>query len=152
MPTICNSSIKATLKTGSGLSGSVGSITSATFTNCRWVLGYIMTLKATDLPWPLSAQSYDASTGTTTGTITDIHITIAGPGCVAVVDGTSAAKDDGQINFRYLNKTRELTFPGSGGNLHCYQVNGCAGLVASGDQANLHATYTVSPAQEITSP
>jgi hypothetical protein len=60
MPTICNSSIKATLKTGSGLSGSVGSITSATFTNCRWVLGYIMTLKATDLPWPLSAQSYDA--------------------------------------------------------------------------------------------
>ena len=55
LPTICNSSIKATLKTGSGLSGSVGSITSATFSNCRWVLGYIMTLKATDLPWPLSA-------------------------------------------------------------------------------------------------
>src|ERR1700730_5731629 len=90
LPTICNSSIKATLKTGSGLSGSVGCITSATFTNCRWVLG--------------------------------------------------------------VNKTRELTFPGSGGNLHYYQDNGCAGLVASGDQANLHATYTVSPAQEITSP
>src|SRR5258708_39466159 len=65
--------------------------------------------------------------GTTTGTITDIHITIAGPGCVAGVDGTGAAKDDGQINFRYVNKTRELTFPCSGGNLHYYQVNGCAG-------------------------
>src|SRR5260370_12481785 len=65
--------------------------------------------------------------GTTTGTITDIHITIAGPGCVAGVDGTGAAKDDGQINFRYVNKTRELTFPCSGGNLHYYQVNGCPG-------------------------
>jgi hypothetical protein len=145
-------SIKAKLKSGSGLSGSIGSITSAKFTHCRWVLGITMTLRATHLPWHLSARSYNASTGTTTGTITGIHITIAGLACAAVVDGTGPAKDDGRINFRYVNKTHKLTFPRSGGNLHYYKVNHCMGIVASGDSANLHATYTVSPAQKITSP
>lgn len=152
LPTICHSSIKAKLKSGSGLSGSsIGSITSVTFTDCKWVLGYIMTLKATHVPWQVNAQSYDKATGTTSGTLTGIHITIVGPGCATVIDGTGSAKNNGQIAFRYVNKNHKLTFPSSGGNLHYYSVNGCLGVVKSSDSANLHATYTVSPGQTITS-
>jgi hypothetical protein len=152
LPTICHSSVKVKLKSGKGLNGSgIGSVTSASFTDCKWVLGYIMTLKAAHIPWQLNAQSYDKATRTTSGTITGIHITITGPACTAVVDGTGAGKDDGQVDFRYVNKTHELTMPGSAGNLHYYSVNGCLGLIKSGDSANLHATFTLSPAQTITS-
>ncbi len=152
LPTICHSSIKVKLKSGSGLKGSsVGSVTSASFSDCKWVLGFIMTLKASGVPWQLNAQSYDKATGTTSGTITGIHIKITGPGCAAVIDGTGSSKDNGQTEFRYVNKTHKLTFPNSGGNLHYYSINGCSGIVKSGDSANLHATSTVSPAQTITS-
>jgi hypothetical protein len=153
LPTKCYSSLKVKLKSGQGLPGSsIGSVTSASFTDCKWVLGQIMTVKATDVPWQLNVQSYDEVHGTTSGTITGIHITILGPACAAIVDGTGSGKDDGEIDFRYVNKSHELTFPDSGGNLHYYSVNGCSGLVKSGDSANLHATSTVSPAQTITSP
>jgi len=153
LPTICHSSVKVKLKSGKGLHGSsIGSITSASFTDCKWVLGFVMTLKAAGVPWQLNAKSYDGATGTTSGTITGIHIKITGPTCAAVVDGTGSGKDDGQIAFRYVSKTHELTLPKSGGNLHYYSVNGCLGLVQSGDSANLHATSALSPAQTITSP
>jgi hypothetical protein len=153
LPTICHSSVKVKLKSGKGLNGSsIGSVTSASFTDCKWVLGFVLTLKAAHIPWHLNAQSYDKATGTTSGTITGIHIAITGPTCSVVVDGTGSGKDDGRIGFRYVNKTHKLTFPDSGGNLHYYSVNGCLGLVKSGDSANLHATSTLSPAQTITSP
>jgi hypothetical protein len=153
LPTTCDSSLKLKLKSGKGLNGSgIGSVTSASFTDCKWVLGYIMTLKPAGLPWQLNAQSYDRSTGTTSGMMTGIHIKITGPGCAAVADGTGSGKDDGQVSFRYVNKTHELTFPASGGNLHYYSVSNCLSLVKSGDAANLHATSALSPAQTITSP
>lgn len=44
LPIVCNSSVKATLKGGSGPpSGGIGSVTSEAFTNCRWVRGLVMT-------------------------------------------------------------------------------------------------------------
>jgi hypothetical protein len=153
LPTTCDAELKITLKSGSGLPGtSVGSVTSAAFSSCLWVLGLMPTMTASHLPWHLNAQSYDSSTGTTTGTITGIHLSITGPSCSTVVDGTSANADDGQINFHYANGTHKLTFPTGSGNLHYYQVSGCLGLVASGDPASLTATSTVTPAQTITSP
>jgi hypothetical protein len=154
LPTICHSSLKVKLKSGSGLAGkSIGSIKSASFPvrDCLWNLGLTVTMKPSGLPWQLSAQSYDKVTGTTSGTITGIHIKMTTSGCAAVVDGTGSSKDDGQIDFSYVNKTHKLTFPKSGGNLHYYSVNGCSGIVESGDSANLHATSTASPAQTITS-
>jgi hypothetical protein len=36
--------------------------------------------------------------------------------------------------------------------VHWYHVHGCANLVADGDPASLSATYSLSPAQVITSP
>ena len=153
LPTICNSTMNATLKHGSGLPGSsIASITSVTFSNCRWVLGFVPTTKSAHLPWHLNAQSYTASSGTTSGTVTGIHLKITGPSCSAVVDGTSATADNGRINFRYVNSSHKLTLPSSGGNLHYYQVSGCLGLVASGNPANMHGTYAFSPSQKITSP
>jgi hypothetical protein len=38
------------------------------------------------------------------------------------------------------------------GNLHIYKVNGCAGLIASGDGTSFKCSYTISPKQTITSP
>jgi hypothetical protein len=69
-----------------------------------------------------------------------------------VLDGTSASADNGQIKLTYVNSTHKLTFPASGGNLHYYKVKTCLGLADSGDAANLHGSYTVSPSQKITSP
>jgi len=40
----------------------------------------------------------------------------------------------------------------TGGNLHFYNVRGCAGLIGTGDSATISATYTVSRKQAITSP
>ena len=40
----------------------------------------------------------------------------------------------------------------TGGNLHVFNVSGCAGLINSGDATTFSGTYTVTPAQTITSP
>ena len=94
---------------------------------------------------------------------TGIHITIAGPNCDAVVDGTGANADNGQVDVTYTNSTHKLKMLTTGGNLHYYDVIGCLSLVNSGDAAEIAAiskgtgklsalTYTVSPAQTITKP
>jgi len=36
--------------------------------------------------------------------------------------------------------------------LHVYNVNGCAGLINSGDATTFSGSYTISPKQTITSP
>ena len=67
------------------------------------------------------------------------------------MDGTGGNKDNGKVTFTYANGTRELTF-NNPGNLHAYDISGCAGLIASGDAITLSASYTISPPQQITSP
>jgi hypothetical protein len=164
LPECKPTSLKATFKNGGGQSGAgIGSITSATFSNCVWVLSYTFTLTSSGLPWQLNVRQYDPSTGVTTGTITGIHITIAGSDCGAVVDGTGANADNGQVDVTYTNSTHKLKMLTTGGNLHYYDVIGCVSLVNSGDAAEIAAiskgtgklsalTYTVSPAQTITKP
>jgi hypothetical protein len=151
----CSSSAaKATLKKGSHLSGTgLGSITAISFSNCTGPLKVPFTVKSSHLPWKLNAVSYSRSTGTTTGTITGIHATLTGTSCSAIVDGsTGATKNNGMVHVTYGNKTHKLTVLASGGNLHIYNVKGCFGLIKSGDGSSFTATYTVSPAQTITSP
>jgi len=145
-----SSSGKGTVKKGSGLSGTgIGSITALTFSNCTGPLGLTFTVKTTHFPWHLNAKTF--SSGVTHGTITGIHATLSGPSCSAVVDGTGASANNGMVNATYTNSTGKLATTGTG-NLHVYNVSGCAGLINSGDSASFKGSYTVTPKQTITSP
>jgi hypothetical protein len=55
------------------------------------------------------------------------------------------------VTATYTNSTGKLATTGAG-NLHIYNVNGCAGLINSGDGTSFKGSYTVSPKQTITSP
>jgi hypothetical protein len=146
-----SSSTSATLKSGSGLSGTgLGSITKVTFKTCTGPLSLTFTVKSNDLPWKLNATSYNSTTGVTTGTITGIDATLSGPSCSATVDGTGAGKHNGKVKATYTNSTGKLKVLTTGGNLHVYNVSGCAGLINSKDATTFSATYTVTPKQTIT--
>jgi hypothetical protein len=145
-----SSSGKGTVKSGKGLSGTgIGSITALSFSTCTGPLGLTFTVKTTHFPWHLNAVSF--SSGVTTGTITGIHATLSGPGCSATVDGTGATANNGKVTAKYSNSTGKLTTTGAG-NLHIYNVSGCAGLINSGDGTSFKGSYTITPKQTITSP
>jgi hypothetical protein len=84
----------------------------------------------------IRALSYDASTGLTTGVITDVHINLStaseAPACAGTIDGTGANRNDGKIHFSYDNTGGELHFNVKS-NLHANNVTGCGGIVNSGD-------------------
>jgi hypothetical protein len=148
-----SSSTAATLKSGSGLSGThIGNITSVSFSNCTGPFGITFTVASSHLPWHLNAVSFNSSTGVTTGTITGIHAKLSGPGCSATVDGTAATKNNGKVSVTYTNSTGVLKVLPTGGNLHIFNVSGCAGLIGNGDPSAFSGSYTVSPTQTITSP
>jgi hypothetical protein len=148
-----SSNTTATLKSGSGLAGAgLGSVTGITFTSCTGPLSLTFTVTPGHLPWKLNATSYTASSGVTHGNISGIHATLTGSGCSAVVDGTGATANNGKVSITYTNSTHKLKVLTTGGNLHIYNVSGCLGLINSGDASTFTATYTVSPAQTITSP
>ncbi len=149
----CPSTLKATLKSGTGLPGAgIGSVSSFTFGTCTGPLGFTYTLKLSHLPATLNATSYESSTGTTTAEITGMHGTFVGTSCSYVLDGTGASQDNGTIAVTYVNGTGKLQLLASG-NLHVYELQGgCFGLVNSGDHLTLSATGTATPAQTITSP
>lgn len=144
-----SSSTTASLKSGSGLSGSgIGSIKTISFATCTGPLGLTFTVTAGHLPWKLNATSY--SGGVTKGTITGIHATLSGPGCSATVDGSSATANNGKVAVTYTNSSGALKVLTTGGTLKVYNVSGCAGLLNSGDSSTFSASYTVSPKQTIT--
>lgn len=150
--TCTSSSGKGTAKHGSGLPGAdIASITALSFNNCTGPLSLTFTVKTAHFPWKLNAMSYNASKGVTTGTITGIHATLSGPSCTATVDGTGATANNGEVTATYTNGTGKLATTGAG-NLHIYNVKGCAGLINSGDGSSFKGSYTVSPKQKITSP
>jgi len=147
-----SSATKATLKKGSGLSGSgLGSITSVTFTSCKGPGGLAFTAKTSASsahPWKLNASSFKS--GVTHGSITGITASISGSGCTATVAGTTASSK-GTTTGTYTNSTHILKV--SGGNLHVFNVSaGCLGLINTGDPSTFTGSYTISPGQTITSP
>lgn len=147
----CKSSIAGKLRGGKGPGGHIGSINSLGLTNCTGPLGLTFTIGTGGLPWTMNAQSYNASTGTTTGKATGLHFSLAAPSCSFTVDGTGGNKDNGKVTFTYTNSTHVLKL-GTSGNLHAYDVSGCTGLITSGSPVSLSASYTISPPQTITSP
>jgi hypothetical protein len=158
------STAMATLIKGAGQNGAgLAKITSLTFTTCTGPLNLTFEVKtnaSAATPWLLNAKDYDADTGVTTGTITGVHATLTGEDCAATVDGTGAAKNDGEAEFTYSNKNGHLVIlpkaPGvilpKGPGLKIYNVTGCLGLINSGNRAIFDGIYSLKPAQTITSP
>ncbi len=151
--------ITGRLKPGSGLSGSgAGSISAVTFKTCTNPLGVTLPnplrvtflVTATDLPWHINLSGY--SNGVATGSISHLQMQLGGPGCNAVLGGTSATATDGHVRFSYADGTGRFTILATGGNLHFYNVTGCAGLWNTGDPLTIRGTFPVSPKQKITSP
>ena len=149
----CSSSVAGKLRGGNGPGSHIGSITAMGLTDCAGPppLQPVWTLQAGGLPWAMNAQSYDSGTGTTTGKVTGLHLSVAGEGCAFTVDGTGGGKDNGKVTFTYTNGTHVLKL-GKPGNLHAYNISGCAGLISNGSPVGLAASYTISPPQKITSP
>ena len=105
----CTSSkLAGSLKSGKGLPGKgLGTVTSVTFNNCT-VLSVTISLSSGKVAWKLNASSYNSTTGTTSGTITGIHLAVKSRVCSAVVDGPGATARNGTVNVSYSNKTHVL--------------------------------------------
>jgi hypothetical protein len=56
------------------------------------------------------------------------------------------------VKFSYTDGTGRLTTLTTGGNLHFYNVTGCAGLFNDNDPLTISGTFPLSPKQAITSP
>ena len=147
-----SSSSSGTLKKGHGISGAnLGSITKLTFSGCKGPLNLTFTVTNSGFPWTLHGTAFNATSGVTTGNITGIKSHLAGTGCSADVRGATASST-GKVKVTYTNSTHKLKVLASGGTLHVFNVNGCAGLINNGDATQFTGTYTVSPTQKITSP
>jgi hypothetical protein len=150
--TVANGAVES----GPGLSGThIGQATEdPTFTDCGGPGGSWWTVwPVPPPPWPwINAVSFNANTGVATGTLTGVtaDIGVESGGCSAELDGTAAGADDGVLNGTYSDATGtgELT----GGDLHVYDVQDCAGAFNNGDPVTVTGSFTLSPQQVITSP
>jgi hypothetical protein len=98
----------------------------------------------------LNAESYAATSGKTTASVTGIQAAMFGSGCTLTVDGITPTTL-GQVKGVYTNSTHHLVT--SGGTLHFWNVSsGCLGLYNTGDRITISATFAVTPAQAIKSP
>jgi hypothetical protein len=151
--TCTSSKSTGTLKTGHGISGTnLGSVNTLTFSGCVGPLMLPFTVTNSGFPWTLSGTAFNATSGVTTGKISGIKAHLSGGPCSADVAGTTATTP-GKVKVTYTNSTHKLKVLASGGTLHVFNVSsGCGGLINSGDATQFTGTYTVSPAQTITSP
>jgi len=149
--TCTSSATTGTLKSGTGLSNPIGHVTSVAFNNCT-AAGQTLSISTGTVSWPLTAGSYNSSTGVTHGAIKKIHFAVSSSICSFVIDGTGATANNGMVKVTYNNGTHVLKILPKNGNLHLYNVNGCLGLVNSGDAASITSAYKITPAQTITSP
>jgi hypothetical protein len=144
--------VSGTLQGGSGLSGTgAGSITGVSF-RCEGTGVPNLVMQAAGLPWQVNFISYNAATGTVSHVQIKLKPTFEVP-CGALVNGMSSTGSDGMVKFTYADSTGRLKVLTAGGNLHFYHVKkSCAGLINNGEPVTLRATFTLSPAQTITSP
>jgi len=153
----CTSSAAAgTLKSGSGLTNPLGTVTSNTFTGCTGPAGLTFSVKtsaSSTKPWKVNATSF--SSGVTHGNISGIHAKLTGTNntCTAVVDGTGATAFNGKVAISHSNSALTKLKVTKGINLHTYNVSsGCLGAINSGDTVTFKTTYTLNHGQTITSP
>ena len=152
--TCSSSTIKGSLKSGSGLAGKgIGTVTSLAFKNCT-VAGFTVSVTITGT-MPINATVYNATTKTASLTITKIHgkLSVSSLGCSAIIDGTGATAHNGMVKGKFNNTKDALKVLATGGNLHLYSVSsGCQGAVNSGDAVNFTTSYKFTPKTIIKSP
>lgn len=137
----CKSAVASGSLTGDAAGATVGSVATATFSNCS-----VLTL-------PFTAHLNKAATlvatspttgGITKGELTGISATISGAGgfaCKATVTGSLPGS---------YNNSGTLTIDASkAADLTVQTATSCAGAINPGDKAYFNATYAVSPVQTI---
>lgn len=118
----------------------IATITGSAFklTNCTGPGGLPLFVTGSGI-WKLNATSYNATTGTTTGTITNIAAH------VQTSDGTTCAFDvSGTVTATFKNSTQVLAVKTTNSTLMLSNVQGCFGLLNNGDHATFRANYKVS--------
>ena len=144
-----SATLSGTLKSGSGLPGSrVGTIPKVSFTKCLWSGGANPDLSAALLPWHINLTSY--SSGVVTGTVNHIGMMTGNAACVAAISGHGKSGFNGIVKFTYNDRTNVGTFTGE--NLQVVNEICGAILYHVGDPIRLSASFSMHPAQSITSP
>jgi hypothetical protein len=144
---ICASAeLSGTLRSGSGLPGThVGSIPKVSFTKCLWA-GANTTLAAQSRPWHINLTSY--GNGVVTGTVSHLAMSAVGAACGPVIAGKGSS--EGTVKFTYNDSTNAGKF--TGGNLQVVSEICPSGLFHTGDPIHMAASFSMQPAQSITSP
>jgi hypothetical protein len=137
----CSASTATMVPTNSG-TNPVGHITSISFTGCIGPTGVTVTLTAAGLDWPVSAQPAARAIGETSGGH-GVAVDVSAPACSADVDGTGAGTDTGKVHFTFSHASGSLGVVLAGGNLHIYDVSGCAGLIGNGDPVSFSVSYRI---------
>lgn len=141
-----------TVVTGSGQAGNgIGHINGpgTTWTGCTGPLGISLTPTGVGT-WNINAKHYNATSGLTNGTITNVTANVAGTGCSFTVTGS--------VPVSYKNSTTTLSVKDTQSNLVVSNVSGCFSQVNNGDHASfkgaylLKATTTADNPIHITSP
>jgi hypothetical protein len=105
-------------------------------TNCTGPGGLTLVVTGSGA-WKLNATSYNATSGTTTFTITNIFAHVADPSnaCVFDVSGT--------VQATYKNSTQLLSVKTTGSTLTLSNAN-CLGVLNNGDHATFRANFKVT--------
>lgn len=134
---------------GSGLSGDgIAQLTGVTFSNsggpCPATGGILVTLTTSGFPWQFNAQSYDSSTGVTSGTLTGVTSSLHGSDeCDATVGGPGGGA--GTISGSYDNNTGLLSVSGNNLEVLTADADCDPNLINVGDQIQLIGQYGVAP-------
>jgi hypothetical protein len=115
------------------------------FNSCSGPFGLTFTVAQVGT-WNLNGTTYNAATGVTTGTITNITANITGPGCNATVTGS--------VNVTYTNSTHRLAVLPNYTLLISFvsPTANCLGLIGQGNHASFDGNFLINPALVVTSP
>lgn len=116
-----------------------GYITSISFSGCSGA-GFTITLTASGLSWPVSANPAARTIGQAAGGH-GISIKVTATGCTAYVDGTGPQTQSGMVNFTFRPYRRVAV---TAGNLHVWDPAGCTIFSNSGDPVSFSVVYTLS--------
>ncbi len=151
----CNDvSARFHFKSGTGLTNPIGIIKSISLNNCGYGgTANTFSVLPVGLPWAFRALSYDPSTGATRGVVLNVHFTVTGASCSAVIDGTGPTAYNGQLQFYWDNGSNVFDIGTKGTrHLHVYNVSGCSGVFSNGDPILANGAYTMPASLTITSP
>ena len=123
------------------LPSDIATLSGVQFGNCKLPDGTAITLTSNTRNLPMMALSFNRlrNLGVTTGEFTGIDVSLSSSGCSGILDGTAAGANDGTVPYRYYNNPEMLITSGPG-DLHIYNVTGCAGLFNTGDPFTLSST------------